>query len=262
MVRSLDDLNVDDDALIVECTECDTGWVFEPHSETAYDFEPTEHGHADHETEWPVPAERYLRGHEWVVDHKDSVEREIFHCRADAEASVARSNGLLGRLFGDRVKEPWMREVETGLPVIRGYSIDTDELDSEESARFTGRVVRAFTDASQRTVTTIDLMGMPSSMRDHDPGAFEQLIVETGIDLDDDWLNVTVPVTERVLDSVTRLFVDGLIEVVFYDSEGRKTFTRYDTDLMTAFLEATSTDEFFESLSSADRERISRGGWE
>ncbi len=161
MVRSLDDLDVDDDALIVECMACDTAWVFEPHSSAAYDFEPAEHSHPDHKVEWPVPAERYLRGHEWVVDHENGVERDTYNSKSQAENAIASIEMFPWCFFESDHTEPWLREVDPGLPPLRGYYISEDDIDGDKLNRLGRKVARAVFDLTPRTVTHIELDAMP-----------------------------------------------------------------------------------------------------
>ena len=265
MVRSLDDLDVDDDALIVECTACDTAWVFEPHSDAAYDFDPSEHGHADHEVEWPVPAERYLRGHEWVVDHENSVQRDIYNTRSQAENAIASVEMLPWCFFENDHMEPWVREVEPGLPPIRGYYISEDDIDGDELNRLGRKIARAVFDLSPRTVTHIELDAMPG-FENTDHEAFERLKAETGIGFErhgfrGTWLEETVEASEAVIDAVLRLFGGGLISAVFYDDDGRELFARHDNSQMMFYLESELVGDLFGRFSSDRIDHIERSGW-
>ncbi|RJS98444.1 hypothetical protein [Halococcus sp. IIIV-5B] len=265
MVRSLDDLDVDDDALIVECTECGTAWVFEPHSEPAYDFDPSEHGHPDYKAERPVPAERYLRGHEWVIDHENSVQRDTYNSKSQAENAIASVEMFPWCFFESDYTEPWLREVDPGLPPLRGYYISEDDIDGDELNRLGRKVARAVFDLTPRTVTHIELDAMPG-FETTDPEAFERLKTETGLGFErhgfrGTWLEGTVDASEAVLDAVLRLFGGGLISAVFYDDDGRELFARYDNSQMTFSLESELVDDLFSQLSSDEVNQIERFGW-
>lgn len=266
MARLLDDPStVDDDELIVECRDCDAVWVFEHGSEEAYEFEPNQHGHPDHEAEVPVPAERYLRGREWIIDHESNVGREIYNSRSLAESQIASYEMFPWRLFGNDHKEPRVRSVKPGLPPIRGYYIREDGIDGEERDRIGRKVARAVIDLSPRGVTHIELMAIPE-FENNDPEAFEQLVRETGIGFESHgirgtWLEATVEASETVIDAVIRLFAGGLLTAVFYDHEGRKIFTRHDGSHMSFYLETELIDDLVERLSTTEAERIKRSGW-
>lgn len=262
MVRLLDHpTTVDDDELIVECRDCDTVWVFEHGNEAAYEFEPNQNEHPGHEAEAPVPAERYLHGREWIIDHESSVERLICNSQSEAESQIASFEMFPWCFFENDHKEPEVRSVEPGLPPIGGYYLKEDGIDREELHRIGRNVARAAIELSPREVSKIHLNGITPYIQEQDPDAFEQLVREATIEFDDDWLEGTADGSEAVIDATLRLFTDGLIESVFYDHEGRKLFARHDGSHMSFYLEIELFDDLTERLSPDEIKRIERSGW-
>lgn len=267
MVRLLDDpTTVDDDELIVECRDCDTVWVFEHGNEAAYAFEPDQNEHPGHEAEVPVPAERYLRGREWIIDHESSVERLICNSQSEAESQIASFEMFpWGTLLENDHKEPQVRFIESRLPPIGGYYLREDNIDGEERDRIDKKIARAVINLSPREVAYVELMAIPGLEND-DPEAFEQLIQETDIEFESHgirgtWLEATVEASETIIDAVIRLFAGRLLTATFYDCEGRKIFTRHDGSHMSFYLEIELFDDLTEQLSSDGVDRIERNGW-
>jgi hypothetical protein len=266
MVRLLDDpTTVDDDELVVECRGCDTVWVFEHGSEAAYEFKPDQDEHPSHEAEVPVPAERYLRGREWIIDHESSVKRLACNSQSIAESQIASFEMFPWCFFENDHEDPEVRSVEPGLPPIGGYYLREDTIDGEERDRIGKKIACAVIDLSPREVGHVELMATPGLGND-DPEAFEQLAQEIGIEFESHglrgtWLEATVEASETIIDAVIRLFAGRLLTATFYDHEGRKIFARHDGSRMSFYLEAELFDDLTERLSPDEVDRIERSGW-